>query len=268
MRAETYRRHALIVRVTHWLNAAFFLVMLMSGLQIFNSHPALYLGKASDFATPALSIGASADGARGQTAVFGHVFDTTGALGLFSSAGGKVARAFPSWATLPGWQSLADGRRWHFFFAWALVANGAIYWIWGIASRHLWRDIAPTRGELAAAPHVALEHLKLRFPRGREAMRYNVLQQLSYLAVIAVLFPLLILTGLTMSPRMDAEWPWLTLLFGGRQSARTLHFIVAFSLVGFALAHVAMVVLSGFGNNMRAMLTGRFAIPPAPTHAD
>ena len=259
--SRVYYRHALIVRVTHWLNAGCFLVMLMTGLQIFNAHPALYLGKTSDFGQPVLEISAKSDPARGVTSLFGHEVTTTGALGLFPTAnGGAVQRAFPTWATLPGPQSLADGRRWHFFFAFALVGNAALYWLYGLASRHLWRDLTPTRAELAALPHTALDHLRLRFPHGTQALRYNGLQQLTYLLVVVVLFPLLLLSGLTMSPRLDAEWPWLLDLFGGRQSARAVHFLMAFSLVGFVLVHVAMVVLSGFGNNLRSMITGRYAI--------
>ena len=263
MRAPTfvsYRRHALLVRVTHWLNAGLFLVMLMTGLQIFNAHPGLYIGKASDFDHPVLEISAE-KGDRGVTKVFGREFTTTGVLGLSQSANGsKVERAFPAWATLPGPQSLADGRRLHFFCAWALVINAAIYWLYGLISRRLYRDMLPTGAELAGIGRTAIEHLKLHFAHGPEALRYNVLQQLTYILVIAVLFPLLVLSGLTMSPRFDAEWPWLLDFFGGRQTARSVHFLVAASLVAFVLVHVVMVLLSGAWNNIRSMITGRYVV--------
>ena len=167
---------------------------------------------------------------------------------------------FPGWATIPSYQDLASGRLWHFFFAWLLVINGALYLSVTIFSRHLVRDLVPTRAELAHIGHSITEHLRLRFPKGEEAKRYNVLQQLAYLIVIFVLLPLVVITGLCMSPRMDANLPWLPELFGGRQSARTMHFLAAAGLFLFFLVHVVLVVLSGFWNNMRSMITGRYAI--------
>ncbi len=261
------RRHAALTRLTHWLNALCFFLLLMSGLQIFNAHPALYWGNASDFNNPLASIGVKADAAgvkRGVTTVLGHAFDTTGVLGLTALPDGRtIARAFPAWATLPGWQSLADGRRWHFFFAWALAINGALYLLYSLLSRHLWRDLVPTGGELKNIGRTLLDHLRLRFHHSA-ARRYNVLQQLTYLLVIGVMFPLLILAGLAMSPRLDAAWPWLPALFGGRQAARTMHFLLAFGLVGFVFVHVAMVVLTGPWNNIRSMVTGRYRLKEAP----
>ena len=262
------RRHAAMVRITHWLNVVCFAVLLMSGLQIFNAHPALYWGAASDFQNPLASIAVKPDSAgekRGVTTVFGHAFDTTGMLGLtFLPDGRPLVRAFPSWATLPGWQSLADGRRWHFFFAWILALNGAAYLIYGLASRHVWRDLVPSQAALAHIGRTFVEHLRLRFPHGAEARRYNVLQQITYLIVIGAMFPLLVVAGLAMSPFLDAAFPWLTALFGGRQSARTVHFLLAFGLVGFIILHVAMVLLSGAWNNLRSMVTGRYKIEAEP----
>jgi thiosulfate reductase cytochrome b subunit len=261
-------RHAALVRLTHWLNVVCFVVLLMSGLQIFNAHPALYWGEASDFPHPFVSIAAKPDSAgvkRGVTSVAGHAFDTTGVLGLFALPDGRAnARAFPTWATLPSFQSLADGRRWHFFFAWALTLNGAIYLLYGLLSRHVWRDLVPTGLELKHIGRTVWDHLRLRFPHGEEARRYNVIQQITYLIVIWVMFPLLILAGLAMSPRLDAAWPWLPALFGGRQSARTAHFLLAFGLVAFVFVHVVMVFLSGPWNNIRSMVTGRYRIREAP----
>ena len=253
-----YRRHAAPVRVTHWINVICFTLLLMSGLQIFNAHPALYVGERSDFDHPAVSIQAhlSATGLVGQTMIFGHSFDTTGMLGV-SNEGGQVSRrAFPSWVTVPSFQDLATGRRWHFFFAWLLVLNALGYLVWGIASWHFVRDLLPSREELGHVGKEFLEHLRLRFPRGDAAKRYNVLQQLAYLLVVFVLFPLMILTGLTMSPGIDSALPQLLTLFGGRQTARLIHFVTASSLVLFVIVHLMMVLISGVWNNLRSMITG------------
>lgn len=266
------RRHSLTVRITHWINVLCLTVLLASGLQIFNAHPALYWGGLSDFDHPVLAMTAEqpGDGAgRGVTSVFGHRFDTTGLLGLSHDAAGRpAARGFPAWATLPGYQSLAEGRLWHFLFAWALVLNGAVYLLWGVLGGHVWRDMWPSRAELRHVGADAWNHLRLRFPKGEAARHYNVLQKLAYLAVVLAALPLIVLTGLTMSPRMDAAFPQLLALFGGRQSARTLHFLLASALVLFVLVHVAMVILSGPLNQVRAMLTGRYAIPQARDAAE
>ena len=129
------------------------------------------------------------------------------------------------------------GRRWHFFFAWLLVLNGLVYVVNLFVGRHL-RDLVPTRADLQAIPRAILDHARLRFPKGDEALRYNVLQKLAYLSVV-VAFPMLVLAGLTMSPAMDAAFPWLVPLFHGRQSARTIHFILATYLVAFVAVHIA-----------------------------
>jgi thiosulfate reductase cytochrome b subunit len=253
-----YRRHAAPVRVTHWINVICFTLLLMSGLQIFNAHPALYVGERSDFDHPAMSIQAhlSANGLVGETMILGHSFDTTGVLGV-SNEGGQVSRrAFPSWVTVPSFQDLATGRRWHFFFAWLLVLNALGYLVWGIASWHFVRDLLPSREELGHVGKEFLEHLRLRFPRGDAAKRYNVLQQLAYLLVVFVLLPLMILTGLTMSPGIDSAVPQLLTLFGGRQTARLIHFVTASSLVLFVIVHFVMVLISGVWNNLRSMITG------------
>ncbi len=260
--ARVIYRHTLWVRVTHWINVLCFTLLLMSGLQIFNAHPALYWGAQSSFDKPAAALSAQqqSDGSiRGVVTVFGKSFDTTGVLGASRDESGQlVARGFPTWITIPSYQDLATGRRWHFFFAWLLVLNGAFYVANLFARRHI-RDFLPSLAELRAIPASIFEHLRLRFPKGEEALHYNVLQKLAYLSVI-VAFPVLILAGLTMSPAMDGAFPWLVTLFGGRQSARTIHFILAFYLVGFVVVHIVMVLVSGFFNNMISMVTGRYAI--------
>jgi len=142
------------------------------------------------------------------------------------------------------------------------VLNGLVYLASGFARRHFARDLCPSRAEVAPR-HLWQEiadHARLRFAKGDAARHYNVLQKLTYLVVIFVLLPLMVLTGLSMSPGMDAALPFLPELFGGRPSARTLHFITASLLVAFVVVHVAMVVASGLWNNLRSMITGRYAI--------
>lgn len=262
-RREAIYRHPLVIRVAHWLNAASLLILLMSGLQIFNAHPALYWGAKSTFDTPALAITSDTDAkgnARGIVTIGGRTFDTTGVLGLSKDQGQMTDRAFPSWSTIPSGQDLATARRWHFLFAWALVINGAIYLLYGLVSGQLRRRVIPDGDQIRDFAGSVREHLTLHFPKGEEAKRYNVLQKLTYLAVIAGLLPMMVLAGLAMSPGMDAAWPWLVDVFGGRQSARTIHFIVANLLVLFVIVHVVLVLVSGFWNNMRGMVTGWFAI--------
>jgi thiosulfate reductase cytochrome b subunit len=236
----------------------------MSGLQIFNAHPSLYFGQQSDFANPALSMRAviGPDGKpMGETRIGGLTFDTTGFLGLSAGANGEPrARGFPSWLTLPSYQDLATGRRWHFFFAWLFVINGAVYIIASLLNGHVWRDLLPTGGQLRQIGKTIVDHIKLRFGHGDEARHYNVLQKLVYLAVIFIVLPLLILAGLAMSPAVDAAWPWLVPALGGRQTARTIHFICASLIVLFVFVHVVMVLISGVWNNIRSMVTGRYAI--------
>jgi thiosulfate reductase cytochrome b subunit len=199
----------------------------------------------------------------GITTVLGHRFATTGVLGVSEEGGQATVRGFPKWTTIPTYQDLATGRLWHFFFAWLFVVNGAFYVVYSLLTRHVWRDLLPSRQQLGGIGHTFLEHLRFRFPKGDEAKHYNVLQKLAYLAVIFVLVPVIILAGLTMSPQMDASQPWLLTLFGGRQSARTIHFLVASALLLFVLVHVFMVLVSGVWNNLRSMITGRYIIEGA-----
>ena len=258
-------RHPLVIRLTHWINAAVLLVLLMSGLQIFNAHPALYWGSVSTFDTPALAITSEETGGSNRGVVYlgDRKFDTTGVLGLSKDNGIETDRAFPSWVTLPATQDLATGRRWHFLFAWALVINGAIYLLYGLFSGQLRRRLIPERDQIRDFGGSVKEHLLLKFPEGEEAKRYNVIQKLTYLGVVLVLLPAMVLAGLAMSPGVDAAWPWLPELFGGRQSARTVHFIAAGLLVLFVVVHLALVLVSGVVNNLRGMITGWFSIGKA-----
>ena len=229
-------RHSAVVRVTHWVNVLCLVVLLMSGMQIYNAHAALYWGNDSHFEKPLFQLPAR------------------------QTEDGEETRAIPYWLTLPGYHDLATGRRWHLFFAWVFVLNGAVYLTSGIVSGHFRRDLAPTRPQLRHIGSSFLEHLKLRFPKGEEAKQYNVLQKLAYLAVIFILLPVIVLAGFNMSPALNAAFPWLLDLFGGRQSARTIHFVAANFIVLFFLVHVAMVIVSGLWNNLRSMITGRYAI--------
>jgi thiosulfate reductase cytochrome b subunit len=233
MDSALYRRHTLAVRVMHWINVVAFVLLLMSGLQIFNAHPALYWGQSSYSGRPPwLEIG-----------------------------------SFPGWITIPGEQWLAMGRRWHLFFAWVLVLNGLAYLAYTIASRHLGRDLVPTRGDLRGIGRSIADHLRLRHPAGAEAARYNVLQKLAYIVVIFVLLPLMVITGWAMSPGLDSAIPHWVDVLGGRQSARTIHFICAWTLVAFVAVHVFEVVVTGFWNNLRSMITGRYRVPAERTDA-
>jgi thiosulfate reductase cytochrome b subunit len=267
-------RHSVAVRVAHWINAASLAFLLLSGLQIFNAHPALYWGQASDFGHAWLAMGAYSSGGtlHGVTKVGPALLHTTGVFGASQEHGVWTARGFPDWLTIPPQRFLALGRRWHFFFAWVFAINGAIFIATAIVSGHLRRELAPTLDQLKPR-HVLGEiwdHLRLKFPKGEAARRYNVLQKLAYLAVLLVLLPLMVLTGMTMSPSLDAIFPFLLDLFGGRQSARSIHFIVASLIVLFFVVHIVMVVLSGTWNNVRSMITGRYAIevePPKPVPA-
>ena len=265
--APLYYRHSLPVRIMHWINVVALTCLFMSGLQIFNAHPALYWGKSSYTGRPAIvEIGAkdrAEQGAMGYTRIFGHEFDTTGVLGVSRSPDGQLAaKAFPSWITVPDSPWLAMARSWHFFFAWVFVINGLCYLAYSLWSRHLARDLAPTRADLAGIARSIKDHLHFRHETGEAAKRYNVLQKITYLVVIFALLPLVVLMGLAMSPRIDALVTGWVDLFGGRQSARTIHFVAAWLIVAFVLIHVFEVIITGLWNNLRSMITGRYRVPP------
>jgi thiosulfate reductase cytochrome b subunit len=168
---------------------------------------------------------------------------------------------------IPGWRDLASGRRWHFFFAWLWVINGACYLAWSVASRHLQRDLAMQGRDWRGIGRSIADHLRFRHPHGEEALRYNPLQKLAYLGIVFVVTPLIVLTGLSMSPQLDSVMGWFIELVGGRQSARTLHFVAMALFVLFAVVHVLMVFYAGFLNEMRSMITGRFRVQDARQEA-
>ena len=279
-------RHPLWVRWTHWVNVAAVVVLVMSGLNILMAHPHLYWGVRSTFADPWLSFGAA-----------------------------------PDWAMIPSGRDLAQGRRWHFFFAWVFVFNGLIYLILLIATRRLGRRLWPDRADRAGLWTSVKEHARFRFPKDDEARRYNVLQKTTYLALLVVtrrlgrrlwpdwtdragfwasvrehirfrfpkddearrynviqkmtylimlfgILPMMLVTGLSMSPGFNSIGGLLLDLMGGRQSARTLHFLSAAAIVTFVVIHVGLVIWTGWINNMRAMITGWFVIEPSAKDED
>ncbi len=230
---------------------------------IFNAHPRLYWGQyGANYDYAWLEIGSAHD--HGFLRIGKLMIDTTGFLGRWTDSSGHAwTYAIPGWATLPGVYDLAGAREWHFAFAWLLVVPGLLYWLWSFGDRHVQRDLTPSAEELEPRSiwRSIKAHARLHFPTGEAARHYNILQKISYLAVLFVLLPLMVLTGLTMSPGMDSSWSWLLDLFGGRQSARSLHFISAMLIVAFIIVHLLMVVLAGPINEVRSMVTGWYRLP-------
>ena len=260
---DVVKRHRLSTRLWHWLNVVTLTVMLMSGLMIFNAHPRLYWGQYGANADPAwFEIGSTEN--TGFVMAGPIRVETTGVLGRWTDQDGNVQRnAFPHWITLPSRYDLAGARLWHLAFAWVLALSLLAYMAASLRNRHFKRDLTISGAEIRPS-HLwkdIKDHARLRFPTGADALRYNILQKISYAVVLFVMLPLMILTGLTMSPAMDSGWPWLLDIFGGRQSARSLHFIAMVALVGFFVVHIAMVVLAGPINQLRSMISGYYRLP-------
>lgn len=232
---ELVYRHRLPTRLWHWTNAVAITVMLMSGLMISNAHPHLYWGE----------YGANLDHA------WFH------------------PPHFPGWATIPSTYNLALARHWHLFFAWIFAFGLLAYLLVGLVNRHIQRDLTLSRAELAPA-HLwqdIKDHARLKFPTGRAALRFNVLQKITYIGVVFAVLPLLIVTGLSLSPGFNAVMHWPLDLMGGRSSARSIHFICAGLVAAFIVVHLTLVVLAGPYNEIRSMITGRFRVPPDPDEA-
>lgn len=228
-------RHALPTRIWHWITAVSVIVLLGSGLMILNAHGQLYWGE------------------------YGANFDEPWFKLIWLFDDGRI----PGWLTIPSSYNLALARRWHLFFALVLAFALLGYMIVSLINRHFQRDLRVRAKELAVSRLVAdaRAHARLEFHDPADPRAYNSFQKLSYVAVIFVLLPLVIFTGLAMSPGMNAAWPWLLEVFGGRQSARSVHFIVAMLLAGFIVAHLALVILAGPVNEVRSMLTGKWRVP-------
>ncbi|MDI1327705.1 MAG: cytochrome b/b6 domain-containing protein [Brevundimonas sp.] len=225
-RTDTYR-HPAPVRISHWLNAVAVVVLIMSGLNILLAHPHLYWGVRSTFADPWVSL-----------------------------------PPLPNWLLIPQGRSLAEARNYHFLFAWIFVANGLVYLAHGLLTRRFGRRIWPTGTELRGFGASVAEHARFHFPTDDHARAYNVIQKLTYAAMILIVLPMMLITGLSMSPGFNAIGGVLLEIMGGRQSARTLHFISAGLIVGFIIVHVGLVIWTGLFNNMRSMITGWFVIQP------
>lgn len=260
-------RQSIWTRVTHWIWAICLFFLLLTGLQIFNAHPTLYIGEQSgfEFDNAILEIGAfnTPTGPVGRTTVFGHTFETTGVLGMSGSAERPSFVAFPSAVTIPSYRDLGTGRVIHFFFAWLFVGTMFVWFLASFINGHLKRDILVRPKDLAGVPGDVADHARLRLKHGRS---YGPLQRIAYFSVFFILFPLIVLTGLTMSPGMNAAWPFLLDLFGGRQTARTIHFGVMVLLVAFFIIHIVMVLAAGPLNELRSMITGWYrASPGTPT---
>ena len=249
-------RQKLVTRVTHWVWAVCLLFLMLSGLQIFNAFPSLHWGQEAgfDYDNAFLEIYArqNGDAVEGVTKVFGTEFITTGTLGYAND----TARAFPAALTVPSYYSLAMGRLIHFFFAWALVVTLVLWLVVSALNGHL-RHLIPTLADLRALPRDIANHARLRF---HHRARYNVLQKLAYAGVLFVALPLMIATGLSMSPTFNATAPWLLDLFGGRQSARSIHFLTMLALVAFFFVHMAMILAAGPLNELRSIITGWYRI--------
>jgi Ni/Fe-hydrogenase b-type cytochrome subunit len=223
------KRHRLSTRLWHWVNLFAIVTLFMSGLGIFNAHPRLYWGQ------------------------YGANYDRAW----------LVLERFPGWITLPAHYSLAMSRHWHFFAAPIFAFGLLFYMLWSLFNGHFLRDLRFSGRELTPT-HLwqdIKDHARLRFPTGAAALRYNVLQKGAYAKTLFLLLPILILSGLAMSPGMNAAWPWLVEIFGGRQSARSIHFIAAWATVAFFFVHIAMVILAGPYNEVRSMLTGWYRVP-------
>ena len=257
-------RHNRITRLTHWVNAIALTILCMSGLQIFNAFPHLHWGNKAEPGEAFLSIFATHEGGelRGYTELFGYRIDTTGVLGLQHTAAGPSRRAFPSWITIPGYFWLAGGRRWHFFFGWLFALNGIVYFIYSLVNGHL-RNFLLTHRDAAKVPAMILYYLRLRRESPQEG-EYNPLQKLAYTGVFVLLTPLILLSGLAMSPQADVAFNWLPVMFGGRQAARSAHFILSFGFVAFTFGHVFMVLTTGVLNNMRSITTGWYKEKASP----
>jgi thiosulfate reductase cytochrome b subunit len=258
---EPVYRHSIAARATHWLWFVAILVLVTSGLQIFNAAPYLDASDKSNPAKRVLSFDSEQgpNGPIGITTVFGHHFKTTGLLGYTDDgSGAQEERAFPGWITLPNYQDLADGRRWHLFFAWMLVIAWSTY-VLSAAIRGDLRDLIARPSDFKKALPMQLYYLKLRRDPPEHG-KYNPLQKITYTLVLFVLVPLIILTGLALSPGVDAIARPLTALFGGRQFARLWHFTFMALLILYFGVRMFFVITQRPIQNLKSMITGWYRL--------
>jgi thiosulfate reductase cytochrome b subunit len=224
-------RHTAIVRITHWIATLCFFALLVSGIEIVISHPRFYWGEAGNVLTPSLFVLPIPASRSTVPTGYGYVLPDQN-----------------------GWS-----RYLHFQAAWAAVLTGLVYAIYGLFTRHFRRNLLPAGADLSwrSISSSIANHLRFKRPGEAEDRSYNVLQRLAYLFVIFVLSPLVVWTGLAMSPAIASAFPFAVTVFGGQQSARTIHFFVTVFLVAFLVLHIAMICFTGFRNRMRAMITGR-----------
>ena len=218
-------RHSALVRITHWIHTLSFFALVVSGIGILLAHPRFYWGETGAVGTPSL-------------------FDLP----------------LPFLVTTPTYVGPSSwGRNLHFLSAWICVLNGLLYAISGLLSQHFRKNLLPARSDLSgrSISGIVSDHLRLKRPSEEESLTYNILQRLAYLTVVFLFFPLMIWTGLAMSPSITSVFPILVTALHGQQSARTIHFFIANFLVLFLLVHIAMVCLAGFTKRVRAMITGR-----------
>lgn len=216
------KKHSLLTRIWHWLNTLCVIVLFMSGLGISNAHRYLYWGDAGSQPSEA------------WTAVI----------------------RFPDWATLPQRYDLAESRDWHALFSWPFAVGLLVFWIAMLIGGHFWRDLRTRQEEWKPAAIWAdvVKHAKLDFTH--VGAKYSFLQKLTYGIVLVFLLPVMVFTGLAISPGFEPAAPWLVDMFGGRQSARSIHFLAAWALFAFFVVHILLVLLSGPAKQMRDMITG------------
>jgi len=216
------KRHALSTRLWHWVNALSLIVLFMSGLNISNAHPHLYWGK----------------------------------WGFQPVDAWLSVPRFPGWATIPSHYSLGAARDWHVLFAWIFAVSLLLFMLVALVNGHFRRDLVTRLREWRLRIFAAEIRQYLRFNFSHTGGKYGAMQKLTYAVTIFILLPLMIITGMAISPGMNASWPWLLDLFGGRQSARSIHFLCAFALCAFTLIHILLVLLTGPFGQMRAMILG------------
>jgi Ni/Fe-hydrogenase b-type cytochrome subunit len=216
------KRHALSTRLWHWVNAISLVVLFMSGLTISNAHRRLYWGK----------------------------------WGFEPAQAWLEVPRFPGWATIPTHYSLAIARDWHVLFAWVFALSLLLFMLVALVNGHLRRDLVTRRREWKWRLFAQEIREYLRFNFAHTGGKYGAMQKLSYAIVIFLLLPLMIFSGMAISPGMGTSWPWLLDILGGRQSARSIHFLCAFSLCAFTLIHILLVLLTGPFGRMRAMIFG------------